>query len=167
MKLLLLTVLVTLQGVPSAPTQVGPTFVRIRGRVTSMPAGIPAGLLTIRLLSPGAVASDAPEAPVQPDGTFEFARVAADSYTIGLRRVTMLSTVVGRIQADKDITNLEIAAPPMITGRVVVDDGSPVPVQMLKSGCGRQEVRSLWSRRWRGAMAPLRPCGWDRTHGLN
>jgi hypothetical protein len=131
MKLLFLTVLMALQGIPTVPAQQAvPTFVRIRGRVTGMPAGIPTGLLTIRLLSPGALASAAPEAPVQPDGTFEFAKVAVGSYNIGLRRVTMLTTEAARVQADKDISNLEIPAPQMLAGRVVVDDGSPLPIQM-------------------------------------
>jgi hypothetical protein len=130
MKLLLLAVLMALQGVPSTPVQGGVEFVRIRGRVTGMPSGIPAGLLTISLLSPGTLATTVTETSVQADGTFEFSKVAAGTYNLGLRRVTMMHTDRGRIQADKDISDLEIAAPPMITGRVVVDDGSPVPVQM-------------------------------------
>jgi hypothetical protein len=107
-----------------------PAFVRIRGRLSNMPAGIPAGLLTMSLLSPGALTTTATEAPVQSDGSFEFSKVAAGTYNIRMSRVTRLGTDVGRVQADKDISNLEIPAPQMLAGRVVVDDGTALPVVM-------------------------------------
>lgn len=169
MKLLLLFTLMALQGVPRVPAQGGGVvtgkvrtvdgspdsqqFVRVRGRVTGMPAGIPAGLLTMSLLSPGALATTATEAPVQADATFEFSKVAAGMYNLGMRRVTMLRTDVGRVQADKDISNLEIPAPQMLAGRIVVDDGSPLPVQMSSPIPGGVLLLEIRARSERGPVS--------------
>jgi hypothetical protein len=100
------------------------TFVRIRGRVTRLPPGIPAGLIRMILQSTSQFGPIL-YTPVQPDGTFDFSKVPVGIYSIR----PSLGGDRGVLVADKDIDNIEILASTLIVGKVVMDDASSLPIQ--------------------------------------
>jgi hypothetical protein len=68
------------------------------------------------------------ESTVAADGTFEFQRVAPGVYGLRLTPSINLTSPISRIEVqDKDIESIVLEAGAMFPGKLVVDDGSPLP----------------------------------------
>jgi hypothetical protein len=103
---------------------VAPLAGRISGRVTPPPAS---GVGERAILS-GVLLTDLVDAPVRPDGTFEFGRVPAGTYLVDLfPTVPGLQSVLFDI-GERDVNTLELKRPKLqtITGRIEVERG-PLP----------------------------------------
>jgi hypothetical protein len=98
---------------------------RVSGRVT----GLDPGTGPFRVALEGNVTSTI-EAPVNPDGTFEFASVLQNaSYTARLRPENKAASSPRVSVANKDVANVEIVVPREreISGRAVVEGSGPLP----------------------------------------
>jgi hypothetical protein len=103
-----------------------PPGVRVRGMVKGYPAGAPAGLFRLTLTGPGVPRGRIPEAPVRPDGTFEFGSVPPGSYEI--RTGPPLPGAPTRIEVqNKDIDSVTLDLGVLLLGKLAIDDGSPLP----------------------------------------
>jgi hypothetical protein len=104
-----------------------PIGVRVRGRVRNLPVIIPAGFFRIALQPIQRPGNQLMETSVASDGTFEFAKAPPGSYNA---RLTSGGSSPLRIDVDdKDVENVELSATPLIFGRVIVEDGTPLPVE--------------------------------------
>jgi hypothetical protein len=112
--------------------------VSVRGKISGAPAGALQGLLRVLLLpsggARGGVAGGPVEVSVQPDGAFEFTKVSPGVYRIVSPAPAGSVTTI--TVGDSDVTGIEITAPPILLGRVTVDDGSKVPVQAAALAAG-------------------------------
>jgi hypothetical protein len=116
--------------------------VRVSGRVSGLPAGTPAGLVQVVLTptqgvrgarGPGGSAANGTaelqQAPVQFDGSFEFDKVPPGAYQAALRPArSSAATVPVQVEND-DVRGMTLSIGPALLGRVVVDDGSKLPLQ--------------------------------------
>jgi hypothetical protein len=138
--------------------------VRVRGIVKSYPAGAPAGLLRVMLTGTSAPRGRIPEAPVSPDGTFEFPRVPPGVYDIrmGVPVATGAST---RIEVqNKDIDSVTLDLGVLLLGRLAVDDGSPLPQRRALALAGipdlpasvRMNAQPVNVNRTGGVVTPVR-----------
>jgi hypothetical protein len=68
------------------------------------------------------------EAPVNPDGSFEFREVMPSSYLLGLPLELGIARPI-LVDAERDVSGVAISIPRQvpIRGRVVMEDGSPLP----------------------------------------
>jgi hypothetical protein len=101
---------------------------RVRGRVTSPP---PAGVAEKAVLS-GVNLGELLEAPVRPDGTFEFGRIPRGDYLLSLYPAFPGLASLRFGVSDQDVSGLEFVRPPVhqVTGRIVVRKG-PLPRSFL------------------------------------
>ncbi|HEX5000535.1 MAG TPA: carboxypeptidase-like regulatory domain-containing protein [Terriglobia bacterium] len=112
-----------------------PASVRVSGRVNNYPAGAPAGLVRVNLIPSGAAAGSPLDTPVREDGTFEFPKVLPGRYNARLNPAfAPISTISVQVD-DKDIS-IEPTMGPIQIGRVVVDDGSSLPVSLSAVAAG-------------------------------
>jgi hypothetical protein len=107
---------------------VAPLAGRISGRVVPPPDP---GVQENAILS-GVFLTDLVEAPIRPDGTFEFGRVPEGTYLVDLfPTVPGLNSVLFEV-SDKDVNNLELKRPKLytISGRINAAHG-PLPWALL------------------------------------
>src|SRR5262245_57430600 len=99
--------------------------VRVSGRVKGFPFDGPAGLIRV-MISPASPARGAiRETTVKSDGAFEFTGVAQGTYDVRLQ-YPVTATVRVDVK-DSNIDSLVLDAGIVLPGKVVVDDGSPLP----------------------------------------
>jgi hypothetical protein len=100
--------------------------IRISGVVTGLPANIAPQMRNVYRIRLGrtyrtAGENDAVETSPEEDGSFELQGIAPGAYSLdlvpGSRRISLLVT-------DANIDNIAFDAPPVVTGRVVFEDGS-------------------------------------------
>jgi hypothetical protein len=96
------------------------SWVNVSGRVT----GIDPSARKYRLAMTGLQQK---EIPLQPDGSFEFTNVLRGSHYLNLTSSGGIPVSKSIVVVDKDVTGVEIAAPPQreVVGRVVVEGSSP------------------------------------------
>ena len=101
---------------------------RVRGRVTPAPA---AGVAEKAVLS-GVNLGELLEAPVRPDGTFEFGRIPRGNYLLSLYPAFPGLASLRFGVTDQDVAGLEFVRPPLhqVTGRIVMRSG-PIPRSFL------------------------------------
>jgi hypothetical protein len=100
--------------------------VRVSGRVTRPENAIRTAPLRVELSRIGAPGRL--EAPVNPDGSFEFREVMPSSYLLGLPLELGIARPI-LVDAERDVSGVAISIPRQvpIRGRVVMEDGSPLP----------------------------------------
>jgi hypothetical protein len=101
---------------------------RVRGRVTSPPA---AGVAEKAVLS-GVNLGELLEAPVRPDGTFEFGRIPRGNYLLSLYPAFPGLASLRFSVADQDVAGLDFVRPAVqtVSGKIVVEKG-PLPRSFL------------------------------------
>jgi hypothetical protein len=128
----------TVTGIEFRLTQY-PRAVSVRGRVTNIPQQAPAGLLGAVLLSEGLPI----RATLGPNGSFEFLQVPPGNYTFGLTPNGAVSAPSVLVRG-ANVSDLAMEMLPTILGRVRVDDGTNLPVNM-NAGQSALELPALVS----------------------
>jgi hypothetical protein len=110
-----------------------PDGFRIKGRVTGLPASMPSGLLHAILtgVQPQQRGTRSITFPVDDTGAFESPKVTPGIYDLRILGYSTPSTRV--VVNDRDLTGLEMAAAPVLTGRVTLDTGGALPVATIFS----------------------------------
>jgi beta-lactamase regulating signal transducer with metallopeptidase domain len=126
--------------------------VTVSGRVK----GIAPGATGIHVfLEPSGNLSAAPMDTVVPsDGSFEFRKVTSGRYNLRLDPAATVAVPIITVE-DKDIAGLELTAPRMVVGRVVVEDGSTLPVQPAPLTTHPGALVTVQARRSTGRMSAV------------
>jgi hypothetical protein len=116
--------------------------VRVSGYLRGFPddpaLGVPRVLLQIMAPSPGGLRLM--DVPVQPGGKFEFPRVPAGFHNL---RTQYVSTPTPIQVGESDLSDVEIKLPPAVMGRVKMDDGGSLPVQLAVVAIGVPDAPAL------------------------
>lgn len=135
-----------------------PASLRVSGRVQGVPATAPAGLVRVSLIpqAGGVGSASLLETPVQPDGTFEFPKVGPGRYTARLTVATTNATTTVIQIDDKDFRlDMNLGANSLRFGRVVLEDGGKLPVQMAAVASGQPDPPALVRFQARRTAAPV------------
>jgi hypothetical protein len=95
----------------------------VRGTVSGVPSTMPRAIATVFLDS----SAGRLIAAIEPDGTFEFSGVVPGPYGISTVAPSRLPPTRVLVE-DRDLTGVNLILPPFLFGKVVVDDGSALPV---------------------------------------
>jgi hypothetical protein len=108
---------------------VRPFNLRVTGRILGFPRGTPPGLVRANLAPNGNQTASGPmEVPVQADGTYEFLKVSPGRYALRFLPAVAQPPANPLMVDDKDVSIDVPVQTAFIVGRVVVDDGSKLPV---------------------------------------
>jgi hypothetical protein len=110
-----------------------PVGVRVSGRVTRSNPRVSLPQFATLNNSPGNGVFEQLQTRVSADGSFEFLKVPPGTYQARINPEVMGSQPLQITVSDKDVGAIEFLVPYMTTvrGRVVVDDGSPIPRMSL------------------------------------
>lgn len=123
-------------------TLASPSGVRVSGRISNLPASAPPGLFRATLVAVGR--PETLDVEISGDGTFEFSKVQPGTHTFRLIPSTPQGTQALRLEVgEADLVGIEILASPKVFGRVTVEDGSPLPLQLEAVAVGNPEPPAL------------------------
>jgi hypothetical protein len=111
--------------------------VRIRGRVRNLPR-VPSGVVRASLHNSNGPDLTPFEVEVAADGSFEFQKVPRGNYGVSLNPVALASPFWLTV-GDSDVDNVEFTIGTVVVGRVIVDDGSLLPLRASAIAAGRPD----------------------------